>query len=805
MSDGHAPHPAASVGGWSPGLARLGAHFRTPLYREGYALMLSAGVASALGLAYWIIAARSYTPDVVGLNAAAISAMLFLSGIAQLNLVSALTRFIPEAGPAAWRLVAWCYAVSLAVSAIAAAIFVAGVDLWAERVAFLRSSVGFAAWFVAATMLWSVFTLQDSVLTGLRRAIWVPVDNALFAVAKIGLLAIFAASVPRYGIFASWTLGAVLSVIVINALLAARLIPSYTRSSLPAQQLAGARQIRRFVAADYVGGLFWIASSTLLPIVVTERLGASANAYYTLAWVMTMPLYLATANIGSSLVVSAITERGRLREYARAIFGQTLRVVVPAALAVSLFAPLVLRVFGGNYASEAAPVLRLLALSAIPNVVCVIYLSVWRAEQRLSLLVSVRAIQFTAVVACSIALLGPYGIKGPAIAWLVVQTIVAASLVLRWPGVLAAAGRGPLRRLLLLARLRNASVDLGVLPAAQRRRDRPRRAQRDAAAAGVVPAVLRRLEELLSEPTRSWRLQGVAHTVTDMTVGFVGPPRAPARAVFKVPASDGASHSLVHEAEALAALSADPRLAGWRSLLPEVLAFDQVGDRPVLVERAVPGVDGRRLLGRADLDAEAVRGSIFTAIEGLHHLTAAETVVGEAHFDLWVARPCAVLERHVDRHSRRPWRQAALARLRDELAPALVGRPMVVSWIHGDCAPENVLLAPTGRAVTGFIDWELAGTPRLPVLDTLQLVLSTRTLVRRREYGDELLRVANGGLSDSESLLLRRSGPADVPLSAALRLGWLHHTSSMLTKSPRYADNWLWVRSNLDAPLAALA
>ena len=119
--------------------------------------------------------------------------------------------------------------------------------------------------------------------------------------------------------------------------------------------------------------------------------------------------------------------------------------------------------------------------------------------------------------------------------------------------------------------------------------------------------------------------------------------------------------------------------------------------------------------------------------------------------------------------------------------------------------PENVLLTPTGRAVTGFIDWELAATPRPPILDALQLVLSTRTLLWRREYGDEVARVANGCLSDSESVLLRRSCPDDLHLIAALRLAWLRHTASMLTKSPRYADNWLWTRSNLDAPLAAFA
>ena len=43
--------------------ARLITHLRTPLYRNGYALVLSSATTSVLGVAYWILAARTYTPD----------------------------------------------------------------------------------------------------------------------------------------------------------------------------------------------------------------------------------------------------------------------------------------------------------------------------------------------------------------------------------------------------------------------------------------------------------------------------------------------------------------------------------------------------------------------------------------------------------------------------------------------------------------------------------------------------------------------------------------------------------------------
>ena len=53
-------------------------HLRTPLYRNGYALIASTGITSILGLLYWAIAARTYDTETVGLNSSAISILIFL-------------------------------------------------------------------------------------------------------------------------------------------------------------------------------------------------------------------------------------------------------------------------------------------------------------------------------------------------------------------------------------------------------------------------------------------------------------------------------------------------------------------------------------------------------------------------------------------------------------------------------------------------------------------------------------------------------------------------------------------------------
>ena len=78
---------------------------RTPLYRDALALLLNSGVTSLIGVAYWTLAARLTTAEVVGLNAALISAMVALASLSHLGLEGGLSGFLPRAGAATAALV----------------------------------------------------------------------------------------------------------------------------------------------------------------------------------------------------------------------------------------------------------------------------------------------------------------------------------------------------------------------------------------------------------------------------------------------------------------------------------------------------------------------------------------------------------------------------------------------------------------------------------------------------------------------------------------------------------------------------
>jgi aminoglycoside phosphotransferase len=721
-----------------------------------------------------------------------------------------LLRFVPGAGAATGRLIGWSYAISAVAAVLVALAFLAGVRLWAPSLASISSDAMFALWFVVATIVWCIFNLQDAAFTGLRRAIWVPVDNTLFGVVKIGLLVAFAMVSPRLGIFASWTLGALLCVLALNALLVGRLVPGHApRAPAEDGELPSARQIGRFVGADYLGGLSWLVAITLLPIIVTQELGAAQNAYYSLAWVMATPLYLVSASTASSLVVALVNEQSRFREYTQRVFIQTTRLVVPAALVLAVAAPLFLRLFGADYAHRGTTALRLMALSAIPAMVIALYMGVWRAQKRLSLLVWVRCVVYGAVISLSVVLLPRYGIDGLAFAWLVVQTIGALAIFAVCPHVVLTNGARVPWRLRGLGLVRNAASQTGLLAVSGLVKRRPARHRRRARAAIAVPRILADLAENgPGPPPSAWTAGALLPGVAEKLVILVGPPGAPPRAVVKLAESDSACRGLARETDVLTVLSGDSRLEAWRAVLPRVLAAGEIDGRPFRVEAMLPGIQASRALAGGAAPVAALT-QLADAIAGFHRRTGSELDVDAAIIGAWVDAPLEILELHARRRGGSQRRQLrGLNRVRDQLHEGLAGRRLTAGWTHGDYVPGNVLVDPATGTVCGIVDWEVSGTPNLQAIDLVQLVLTTRALHQGREYGEIVMDALAGRWTDEERAVLGRAaqplGDGLAP-SVLVLLAWLRHTQNLLTKADAYADNWLWHRLNFEVPLAALA
>lgn len=410
-------------------IAQIKAHLQVPLYRNGYVLMFTTVATAILGVAYWVLAARSYSAEVVGVTSALLAALTLLSGAAQLSLNGALVRFLPVAGRQTPRLIGYTYALSVLAAAALGLVFGLTAGSWSPTLRFL-SELPALPLFVGAAIAWTIFPLQDSVLTGLRQTPWIAVENITFAILKIGLLLVFAPMPHGAGLFASWAVPTLLSLVPVS-LLIVRLIPRHiTQTAAQASEIS-TRQIGRYAAGNFPGWLFFLASTTLLPIMVADQLGTSANAYFYLPWTIASSLNLVALNMMTSLTVESAADQSRLELYCYRALVQSLRLVVPIVAVVAVGAPYILLIFGRGYADEGAWLLRLLVCAVLPNTIVSLYIASARVRNHPWAIVVVQAVLCVITLGLSAILLPRLGIAGAGVAWLTAQTSVAAVVLVK--------------------------------------------------------------------------------------------------------------------------------------------------------------------------------------------------------------------------------------------------------------------------------------------------------------------------------------------------------------------------------------
>lgn len=401
---------------------RLMAHLRTPLYRDGYAILFSRGLTAVLGIGYWAVAARLYPAPTVGFNTAVLSAMMLVSGLAQLNMGTLLPRYLPVMGGSRRRLVEVTYAGTLVVTLVVAALAVLVIPRLIPGLGELGEVAPTALLFVAGALAFTIFALQDFVLIGLKRAVWVPAENLASALLRLSLLPLLHGPLPRLGIIVSWIVGAGALIPPVTWLVHRRL-RKLERASEPSARL---RPIAAQLLGNNIGMALAIVAVFGMPLLVVAQLGGRANAYFYGPWSVFLGLQIVSSSFATSLLVEGADPASRRVALMRATLWQSWRLVIPAVALLCFLASPLLSLFGPNYEAEGAALLRVLALTCIPQVLVAAAIAEARLYERPWTVASIYGGTAFLGLGLSAILLPVMGIEGAGIAWLAAESLVGA-------------------------------------------------------------------------------------------------------------------------------------------------------------------------------------------------------------------------------------------------------------------------------------------------------------------------------------------------------------------------------------------
>lgn len=412
--------------------ARLRTHLRQPLFAGAYGLMASTVVTAVLGIAYWAVAARTFPAEEVGRDAVLISSMIALSSICQLNLFDGLVRFLPTVPrPRRGRAIAAAYAAALLAGVLGGAVFVLIAPEVSSELGALGDDTLLGLGFVVAVAAWGVFVLQDAALTALRRAWWLPVENAAFAVLKIVALPIAAAIGLGHATFLAWVVPLVVVLPAVNLLLARRVLGPDALvadpGGAPAERPQG-RALARFLAQDYAGYVLGQVAITVVPLVVIARLGSEASAWFYMPFTLIVAFDLLFYAVTTSMTVEGAHGEQQAAELLHTVVRRFLVLLVPAVLLIVAAAPLLLAPFGSEYADEGAGALRLLACASLFRALVSLFTASARLAGRGRPILAAQATLFVLVVGLAVVLADPLGLEGVALAWLAGNAVVGIAV-----------------------------------------------------------------------------------------------------------------------------------------------------------------------------------------------------------------------------------------------------------------------------------------------------------------------------------------------------------------------------------------
>jgi O-antigen/teichoic acid export membrane protein len=395
------------------------------LVHSSLALLSSNVMGALLGVAFWTVAAHRYSPSNVGSGAAEISSMTLIASISQFSPSVIFTRFLYASGKRSGRILAVGYALGTSLAMVLSTLFV----LLTRKHAFVPRGWLPSVIFVVATMLWVVFTIEDSALTGLRATTIVPIENTFFSLAKLALLPLFATSLASEGVFSSWIIPVVGCVAPVNYYLFRKVIPRHSLRLAGSSMFPPRKVLTRIVAGEYFSSLATMALLSLPALLIYKELGSAQEAYFQTPWLIGTSFDFLMGTIAFAVLSEVGARPSQVATTIRKAVKLAALLLMPAMVILTIGAPFYLRLLGIGYGESGTHLLQLLLLTMPFGATNFMYVTFARLARRVRRVV-VLEVSYSAITLILMALLmRHFGLTGVGVAFMLGQAIPALAVL----------------------------------------------------------------------------------------------------------------------------------------------------------------------------------------------------------------------------------------------------------------------------------------------------------------------------------------------------------------------------------------
>jgi len=377
-----------------------------PLYKNSIFIFLNSIAATGFGFIFWVIAAKLYSPQDIGIATALISSQSLLVLLSRFGLDTSLIRFFPEMDKS--RIFSTSIILTNTTAAFLGLAFLSAIDILSPQLNFLKT-VPNAITFILFLLASSAVSLTGITFIAMRKA-----EYSLIQSIMIGSRVIFVfplAFMGSMGIFSAVGISFILALLISLALL----IRYEIRPSLYVDRCF-LKNAFHFCSGNYISSLLTTAPNQLLPLMILSILGASETAHYYIAATIASPLFMVPGAVSMSLFVEG-SHGESLRKNAMKSLFITFAILIPLIGIFYFLGGYFLDLVGKSYV-EGFGMLRALAFSSVFVAIYQIYFSVKMVHKDVKGLILLSALAFTLIIGLSYAFMNIAGLIGIGYAWI---------------------------------------------------------------------------------------------------------------------------------------------------------------------------------------------------------------------------------------------------------------------------------------------------------------------------------------------------------------------------------------------------
>lgn len=413
------------------GLARkFMSMYEDSLYRNSYYLMINSFNSSVTGFIFWIIVARLFDAESVGLAIVLISASSTVVNISGLGIGTSIIRFLAKEEDKISFINTSLTIVSIA-SVIVSIIFILGENIWAKKLEPILCSNIYIVTFILFTTISTLFSNFLNIYIAQREAKYYFFQNALSDILRLFFPIVFMSSFAAFSIFGSLAISNTIALLVSILYFSKKVIPYY--KIRPQIKMRLIKRIKSFSISNYLVNLLSNAPSLLLPFVILHFLAPENNAYFYIAFSIANLLFIIPASLSTSLFAEGSFKDDSFVSNLMKMIKQAYLFIFVVIIIIILFGNKILLLFGPEYSTNSYLLLLMFAISSIFLTLNSFYMTYLKISLKTSELILLNIfLSISLLILSYIFIQIDYlSINGVGFAYILVQAIISLYVLVR--------------------------------------------------------------------------------------------------------------------------------------------------------------------------------------------------------------------------------------------------------------------------------------------------------------------------------------------------------------------------------------